>query len=314
MIEPALYAAFGACLATLILLLFLPALWRRAVRLTTRRLAGKLPLSVSEIIAAQDRLRAEHAMATRAVERRTELLVADAARERVAAGRSRAQELGLKAEIANLQESIRVLETTGAVARNDLDRTGVEFAETSRALETAKAEAQAAVRERDAAKKAASVAELAADSLRIDLATTEAALASTRAELADSEKRLKQAGESISAKEEEERRVGELLRAETSRVADANAAKLAAERQLVDETANVVALKAEMARAAPATGATDQPAAGDALVALRTKLDEVADEIVRAAAAPDASSPKRAPTPAGERARRTKLQPSHAGV
>ncbi|MFJ5489004.1 hypothetical protein ACIKTA_16075, partial [Hansschlegelia beijingensis] len=72
MVEPILYASFGFLLATLLWLLFLPAFWRRAVRLTTKRLVNRLPVSASEIIAAQDRLRAEHAMAVRAVERRAE--------------------------------------------------------------------------------------------------------------------------------------------------------------------------------------------------------------------------------------------------
>src|SRR4051794_3001788 len=115
MVEPALYALLGACLATLVLLLLLPVLWRRAVRLTTRRLVGKLPVSLSEIVAAQDRLRAEHAMATRAIERRAEAAAADAARERAAVGQARSAELGLKVEIAQLREQLAALEAQSAL-------------------------------------------------------------------------------------------------------------------------------------------------------------------------------------------------------
>ncbi|QZN99249.1 hypothetical protein [Chenggangzhangella methanolivorans] len=43
MVEPILYASFGALLATLLGLLFLPFFWGRAVRLTTRRLLHRLP-------------------------------------------------------------------------------------------------------------------------------------------------------------------------------------------------------------------------------------------------------------------------------
>ena len=51
--------ALGFLLCGLLTLLFLPAFWRRAVRLSVRRVEMQMPLSMSEIVAERDQLRAE---------------------------------------------------------------------------------------------------------------------------------------------------------------------------------------------------------------------------------------------------------------
>lgn len=60
MIELTLVFLLGMLVAGLIWLILLPAFWRRAVRLTTERIEQNLPMSSNEILAEQDRLRAEH--------------------------------------------------------------------------------------------------------------------------------------------------------------------------------------------------------------------------------------------------------------
>lgn len=290
MVEPALYAALGASIATLLLLLFLPVFWRRAVRLTTRRLAARLPMSVSEIVASQDRLRAEHAIALREVERRAEAAEAEAARERVASGRRLGDELALKAEIATLREAISALEAKGLVARDDLESASAQVARTLSELEALRSEAKSASAERDGARKAAAASSAEADDLRIDLAAAEAALVSARAEIDDLRRRL---AETETARD---------------RAGEAEKARLAVEKRLVDETANAATLRAALARAQ--TEIARAPAPGDAaqdpaLAALRARLDELADEIVRAAGSSSV------PPPVGDRSR-SALTSSHA--
>ncbi|MBL4758974.1 MAG: hypothetical protein JKY32_15490 [Rhizobiales bacterium] len=60
--------ALGFLVASLFALMLSPFLWRRAVRLTTRRIQGTTPLSMSDIQADKDQLRAEFAMSTRKLE------------------------------------------------------------------------------------------------------------------------------------------------------------------------------------------------------------------------------------------------------
>ena len=68
MIQTVLYFALGFLTACLIVMLMAPAVWRRAVVLTRKRIEASVPLTVDEILAAKDRLRAENAMTVRRLE------------------------------------------------------------------------------------------------------------------------------------------------------------------------------------------------------------------------------------------------------
>ena len=63
-----MFFALGVLVAGLLGLMILPALWRRAVRLSTRRLEMQTPLSMEEVLADRDLLRAEFAVAERRLE------------------------------------------------------------------------------------------------------------------------------------------------------------------------------------------------------------------------------------------------------
>jgi len=68
MIESIMYFGIGFLVAILLGLLFVPLVHNRAVRLTTKRLEASTPLSMVEIRADKDHLRAEFAMSTRRLE------------------------------------------------------------------------------------------------------------------------------------------------------------------------------------------------------------------------------------------------------
>ncbi len=80
--------ALGFLVAGLVALAFAPAFWRRANRLTRRQLEMQIPLSVQEILAERDQLRAEFAVERCRLEQRTEHLderhAADLAKSRPA--------------------------------------------------------------------------------------------------------------------------------------------------------------------------------------------------------------------------------------
>lgn len=78
-IQSALIFLLGFLTAALAALLAAPALWRRAVRLTRKRVLASTPMTLNEIEAEKDRMRAAFAMEIRQVEMRLE-----SARERVA--------------------------------------------------------------------------------------------------------------------------------------------------------------------------------------------------------------------------------------
>ena len=76
MVEPIMFAGIGFLVAALLVLGFIPMVHGRAVRLTTRRLEALTPVSLGEIQAEKDQLRAEFAMSTRRLEMSVEQLKA----------------------------------------------------------------------------------------------------------------------------------------------------------------------------------------------------------------------------------------------
>jgi len=67
-IQSILFFSLGFLTAGFLALMVAPAIWRRAVVLTRKRIEASVPLSLSEIQADKDRLRAEFAMSTRRLE------------------------------------------------------------------------------------------------------------------------------------------------------------------------------------------------------------------------------------------------------
>jgi hypothetical protein len=73
-IENIMYFALGALCAGLLALAIMPAVWRRAVRLTKKRIEAATPITMAEFRADKDQLRAEFALATRRLEMNVEAL------------------------------------------------------------------------------------------------------------------------------------------------------------------------------------------------------------------------------------------------
>ncbi|WP_438278597.1 hypothetical protein [Nitrobacter sp.] len=93
MVEPIMYLAIGFLVSMLCGLMIMPLVHNRAVRLTTKRLEAATPLSMAEIQADKDQLRAEFAMSARRLEMSVEQLKRKTA--------SQSAELGKKADAIN---------------------------------------------------------------------------------------------------------------------------------------------------------------------------------------------------------------------
>jgi hypothetical protein len=120
-IQSIMLVALGFLSATLLGLLIAPAFWRRAVRLTTRRLKEQLPLSDAEIRADKDRLRAEYAIRVHKLEMKVEQANLQKARDTIEINRRDSaisqleQERGrLRSAVEENQNARLVLEQTVA--------------------------------------------------------------------------------------------------------------------------------------------------------------------------------------------------------
>ncbi len=117
MIESIMYFAIGFCVAGLSVLMVVPLVHGRAVRLTTRQLEGAIP-SMAEILADKDLQRAEFAMSTRRLEVILEQLKTKAACQLAELGRKGDAINRLKIELGALQDQLRTSEENSAIKAN----------------------------------------------------------------------------------------------------------------------------------------------------------------------------------------------------
>jgi predicted nucleic acid-binding Zn-ribbon protein len=223
-LEYLMFGGIGFCLAWLTALMVMPAVHNRAVRLARERY-DDLPLSMQEIRAEKDTIRAGFAAATRDLEIRIEKL-----KERTVAHATDLAKRNqlierLKQEIDTITAALRESETREQSARDALREARREFA--NKDVTLGSAEGEITVLQRDLANKDASMQgaarhisslrdELAARdialrtlqndiaSLRSDLsardtafAAAEGQIATVKAELRDSEARERQAREAL---------------------------------------------------------------------------------------------------------------------
>ncbi len=73
-IENIIYLALGFLIASLLALVIMSRVWKRAVRITKKRLESDKPVTTAEILANKDQLRAEFALSTRQLEKNIENL------------------------------------------------------------------------------------------------------------------------------------------------------------------------------------------------------------------------------------------------
>ena len=115
MIELSMYFGIGFLLAALSVLVVAPLVHGRAVRLTMRRLEATIPLSMAEVHADKDLLRAEFAMSTRRLETNVEQLKTKSASQLAEIGRKGDAINRLKIELGTLRDQLHATEKEYAV-------------------------------------------------------------------------------------------------------------------------------------------------------------------------------------------------------
>jgi chromosome segregation ATPase len=127
MIESVMYFGIGFLVAALLGLLFVPLVHNRAVRLTMKRLEAATPLSIAEIRADKDQLRAEFAMSTRRLEMSVEKMKAKTTSQLAELGKKTDAINQLKKELGEKTATIFALEARDKTLRDQLRATEEEF-------------------------------------------------------------------------------------------------------------------------------------------------------------------------------------------
>jgi chromosome segregation ATPase len=134
LIEQVMIFALGFLVAGILALASLPAFWQRALRLSRRRLEMQMPLSMREIYAERDQLRAEFAVGQRRLEQVNESLGVRHARDMLALGTKTVEITNLESKIAGLtsdrDEKAGIIETL----QSNLAKTTDELATTAKSL------------------------------------------------------------------------------------------------------------------------------------------------------------------------------------
>jgi chromosome segregation ATPase len=149
-----MYFGIGFLLASLFGLVLIPLVHNRAVRLTMRRLEAATPLSLAEIQADKDQLRAEFAMSTRRLELSVEQMKAKTTSQLAELGKKTDAINRLKVELGEKTAAIFALEAREKALRDQLNATESEHSIKIASLREA---------ERMLADKEAELAKLATD-------------------------------------------------------------------------------------------------------------------------------------------------------
>ena len=122
MIEWLMFGALGFFLGCLLALMLAPAFWNRAVKLTTRRLEATMPMSLNDIQADKDQLRAEFAIELRKVEVALEKAKEKAIRELIEANKRRVEIALLNSDLAAAKSKLQENENANRVLQQTIKR------------------------------------------------------------------------------------------------------------------------------------------------------------------------------------------------
>jgi chromosome segregation ATPase len=127
MIEPIMYLAIGFLVSMLFGLMIVPLVHNRAVRLTTKRMEAATPLSMAEIQADKDQLRAEFAMSARRLEMSVDQLKNKTTSQLAELGKKSDVINRMKLELGEKNATIFSLEAREKAVKEQLRATEEEF-------------------------------------------------------------------------------------------------------------------------------------------------------------------------------------------
>ena len=188
MIEPIMYLAIGFLVSMLFGLMIVPLVHNRAVRLTTRRMEAATPLSMAEIQADKDQLRAEFAMSARRLEMSVDQLKNKTTSQLAELGKKSDAINRMKIELGEKNATIFSLEAREKAMKEQLRATEEEFAAKTESLRTA----ETALREKqgDLAKLSAELSDrsMMAESRQTELVAVRAQIVDLKSRVGDAER------------------------------------------------------------------------------------------------------------------------------
>ena len=188
MIEPIMYVAIGFLVSMLCGLMIVPLVHSRAVRLTTRRLEAATPLSMAEIQADKDQLRAEFAMSARRLEMSVEQLKNRTTSQLADLGKKTDAINRMKIELGEKNATIFSLEAREKAVKEQLRATEEEHAAKTESLRLAEQALTDKQGELGKLNTELSDRSLVADSRQVELVAVRAQIDQLKNRVGDAEK------------------------------------------------------------------------------------------------------------------------------
>jgi chromosome segregation ATPase len=294
MIEPIMFVGIGFLVAGLLVIGVIPLVHARAVRLTQRRLEAITPMSMGEIRADKDQLRAEFAMSTRRLEMSVEQMKEKTTSQLADLGKKSEAISRLKYELGEKTAALNSVE-----ARENVFREQLQNAEAGRAVKAAaleEAERKLAAASAEIAKYTSHLhnTSLMADSQRVELLALRAQTEVLNGQIESYERETKElhdrlardsaAAETASRKLAEERtktgilgdRVGELERQLVAQSTEAGTLKEQVQ-QLINERTKLLREMETIKREWAATSEAERTENA----VMREQISDVAAEVAR---------------------------------
>jgi chromosome segregation ATPase len=236
MVEPAMYFGIGFLVAALFALLFVPLVHNRAVRLTMRRLEAATPLTIAEIRADKDQLRAEFAMSTRRLEMSVEQLKTKTTAQLAELGKKSDAINQLKKELGEKTSVIFAMEARDKTLVEQIRSTEEELQVKTGSLH--ELERTLSDKEADLLKLTGALGEKSvdADSQRIEIAALRTQVEALKVGVADSESMVKEAEQRLAREREEAAAAATDLNQARGNLEGLGARTAELDRQLVAQT------------------------------------------------------------------------------
>jgi chromosome segregation ATPase len=236
MIEPIMFVGIGFLVAGLLVIGFIPLVHARAVRLTMRRLEALTPLSMAEIQADKDQLRAEFAMSTRRLEMSVDQMKAKTTNQLAEIGH-KSEAIGrLKLELGEKTASLFALEAKEKQFTDDLKAAQDELA--AKVAEMEEAERTLASTHAELVQTSGNFHErsVTADSQRVELVALRAQVEVLKGQIESYESETKELRERLSNKTTEVELLVQQLNAERAKAEQLGNRKGELDRQIMAQS------------------------------------------------------------------------------
>jgi chromosome segregation ATPase len=236
MVEPIMFFAIGFLFAALVGLVIIPLVHARAVRLTMRRLEAATPLSMAEIQADKDQLRAEFAMSTRRLEMSVEQMKAKTTSQLAELGKKSDAINRLKMELGEKTATIFALEARDRALKDQLRATEEELSFKLNAMR--EAERALTEKQQDLAKLTAQLdrQSVTNDSQRIELVALRTQVDALKDRVSDREREFKTTEDRLGRERFDAKETSDLLNAERTKVGNLADRVSGLEHQLIAQT------------------------------------------------------------------------------